>query len=541
MGYLFSLVGRLLQTIGELALPFFAGVRKNTRVVLQVVHVCFLGVILVGLWFINARLKTGSHIDNSVLRATGIWLPVLFLLIYAIVWVVWWLYWLLRSGEETAEFPDIELAWNEAKATLEKMGFDLSQLPLFLILGRPEQDERNLFAASQLTFPVRSVPNRADAPLRVYATHEAIYVICPGASLLGLHAGVLSGKIALDAPTEAVEGSNAEDQPDFTMTIVPGKKRGARNFQAAFNQITGMGRTLMSASRTDQHMLRAEARRQRPAASLARHPDHIAVQESRLRFFCNLLLRDRQPYCPINGLLLLLPFAATDSVQDAVDTGDLSRIDLETVRSALQINCPVIGMVCDVEVARGFGEFVRLFAPREKQRRLGQKFPLYPEYGRDATADTPMAALETLSEWVCSATLAGWVFQKFQLETQQRVALETTIQDNGELFMFLDEIRWRKKHLSMMLTRGLRLKNASPLLFGGLYFAATGMVAGEQAFVAGVLDRLVKEQNYVSWTEEAFEEEARLNRSIYQVYTILAVAVLGILALYGYLLLFRKW
>src|SRR5438105_1685685 len=60
-------------------------------------------------------------------------------------------------------------------------------LPLFLGLGRPSGPEEALFDAAQLAFVVKQAP-AGPAPLHVYATRDAIYVTCAGASLLGKHA-----------------------------------------------------------------------------------------------------------------------------------------------------------------------------------------------------------------------------------------------------------------------------------------------------------------------------------------------------------------
>src|SRR5262249_31085918 len=50
-----------------------------------------------------------------------------------------------------------------------------------------------LFQAAQVKTVVRKAPS-GDAPIRVYASADAIYVTCPNASVLSSHAARLGGK-----------------------------------------------------------------------------------------------------------------------------------------------------------------------------------------------------------------------------------------------------------------------------------------------------------------------------------------------------------
>ena len=86
----------------------------------------------------------------------------------------------------------------------------------------------------------------------------------------------------------------------------------------------------------------------------------------------------------------------------------------------------------------------------------------------------------------------GWVYKKFQLEKNAEDDPLAVTQANSRLFLLVDEMRERQRRLSMILTRGLGgAANGAPLLFGGLYLAATGNTdATQQAFVAGVFSRL---------------------------------------------------
>ena len=86
------------------------------------------------------------------------------------------------------------------------------------MLGRPQGTEEALFEGAELPLKVRGQPARDDAPIRVYAARDAIYVTCGGASLLGLHPAVLDpSEFEAPAPDASLTGTEAE-----FMTFGPG-------------------------------------------------------------------------------------------------------------------------------------------------------------------------------------------------------------------------------------------------------------------------------------------------------------------------------
>ena len=106
-------------------------------------------------------------------------------------------------------------------------------------------------------------------------------------------------------------------------------------------------------------------------------------QTARLRHLGRLIARDRRPYCGVNGILLLVPMAATDDEADAHEAGVCCREDLATAREALQVQCPVFALVCGLEQVPGFDAFIAHFSPEQLRRRVGQRFPLVPDLAPD--------------------------------------------------------------------------------------------------------------------------------------------------------------
>ena len=71
---------------------------------------------------------------------------------------------------------------------------------------------QGLFKASKLGMEVRQTPAADGAPLHVFATRDAVYVTCEGASLLGKHSGGLSGRGDADYAARPTGDSNDIDK-----------------------------------------------------------------------------------------------------------------------------------------------------------------------------------------------------------------------------------------------------------------------------------------------------------------------------------------
>src|SRR5262249_31811118 len=153
------------------------------------------------------------------------------------------------------------------------------------------------------------------------------------------------------------------------------------------------------------------------------------------------VVRDRRPYCPLNGILLLIPFAAADRDEDATSTATVCEHDLASVRSALQVNCPVFVTICDVETAPGFREFVERFPADQRARRLGRRFPLT----LDVTRGELLTKIESLAEWISDSMTPTWVYKLFRLETPGKDDLSAALKGNARLYRLMGEMRERHK------------------------------------------------------------------------------------------------
>jgi hypothetical protein len=485
-----------------------------------------IAAITVGLYFLDGYLQFYTWVPGSGFIRRS-WLPILFLLFYAMLMVAWWLYVLLVKEEMPGDFPDIDAAWAAALEGLQQHGLKLDDLPLFFILGQPEGGSESLVRASGLNIRMPQTP-AGDPPVSLFATEEALYVLCPGASVLGTLARLLCSPISREA------GGTAEDAAALEATLRPGQGGDGQSLemQAVFARAPGGDIRKLPAS--DRRELRRLERLASPSRPTSRQADVLDLQTARLRHFCRLLVRDRKPYCAANGMLVLVPFAGLDSPQDASDVADACKRDMEAARSALEVHCPVFAAVCDMESAPGFTDFVASFRPEERRRRIGQRTALIPQL-RGGT-ESVQAMMRSLADWICLGFLRSSIVQRFRLEGGN-LTLAEAVGSNARLFELLCDMHHKRAHLEVVLAEGFT-SYAPPekLLFGGCYLAATGTTdaPNQQAFMAGIFGRLQEGVATVYWTDEVRDQEARLNALIGTGWVVLGALAVGALGLIYY-------
>jgi hypothetical protein len=535
------------RTLG-LVIPFFRKTRDfqgYSRTTRWLLHILVLIGILALLWWINQtpafelyKLWTGPPVLGIPLQ--DFWLPILFLLVYALGWLSWWLWKLLGPQEITSDFPDIDEAWEEAMKALGEAGIGVADVPLFLVLGRPEAGVAALAQASDLRLVVKPTPSTLRAPLHIFGNHEGIYVTCPGTSLLGRQAAILAGQAAdlAGEPQEKGEGGfgGASDDPNATIRPTAGP---VVAIQAILVQARQQGRTPDQLTEEEQQQMRnliAEdeaqhtIRPRKTPPTLLKNPTEVERCTARLQHLCGLIVRDRQPYCPLNGMLLLVPYGATDTDDIAHQTSEICQRDLTIAHDALKVHCPVFAIISDMESVAGFRDFIERFPEGQRQRRVGQRFPLVPDL---AEGQTLADMIEGGVNWVCTSLLPNWVYKMFRLEASGRNDLAVATKGNVRLYQLLNQMRERQKRFSRILGRWTTTNQTGPYLFGGCYLAGTGeSAAKDQAFVAGVFRRLVENQDFISWTQDAMAEDAS-----YQSWTTRGYVVLGLLAALGVTLL----
>jgi hypothetical protein len=492
------------------------------QVVRWLLHFLFLGVILGCLAFLNHVLELESvlRVPSHALRR--LWLPLLFLLVYLLMWVGWWLWRLVQMPKETSAFPDIDEAWQEATAALERAGIDLASTPLFLLLGRPAGPESSLFNATGLPWTMPQTPKRPDAPLRVCANPEGIYITCAGASLLGLQASLLAeeagcgnGEEPVRPPSVAAASRRrTTGETPVPLSSAPPPVSSAWNDAADSGIAEEQGDVLVAEEpQAGPQIEPAAIVAAQPAAThrrtLLKQAEEVQRCAARLKHVCQLIIHQRRPYCPLNGVLVLVPFAATDGDRDANQAALVLQRDLAVVQEAMQVRCPLVVLVCDAQQAEGCQELLDRFPPEQRKRRLGAPFPNL----MDADADKLPAMIGEAVAWLCEGLIPPLVYRLMHIGKPSRDEADDQLAGNLRLYRFLHQIRERQQRLCRILLAGIVPEGRTPWHFGGCYLAATGPdVIRQQAFATGILPQLVESQNRLCWTPAALKEDAACRR-----------------------------
>jgi hypothetical protein len=512
-----------------------------------VIHFAIVIAILGLLRYLNYAFDLDKLLTPPLPLLRKFWLPMLFLLIYLLMWLGWWLWTMLAAEEAGSDFPDIDEAWSQAVAALAQAGIDAAEVPLFLLLGKPDGTERSLFEGAQLEFTVTAVPDRPDVPIQVYANKDGIFVTCAEASLLGKQASIYAAQAAAEAargaPAPAANlGSQAalSSGDSISAPVAPGQESvslSTTDLGASISAPVAVEEKPADSAEAAQAARPVSAPRPMARTPLVKDTDEVERLTDRLRHLCWLILKRRRPYCPVNGVLLMIPYAATATDTDANQTGILAQRDLETVREVLQINCPVLALVTDMERAPGFRDFIDRFPKGHRQRRLGQQFP----YVAHLNATDRTKLVESGVDWICAELFPSLIYRLMRPDRVRNDRGPSPLKGNVRLFNLLGQIRDRRKRLSRILSLSLDRADNEPIYFGGCYFAGTGRNAQkEQAFIAAVFHRMLEGQNYVSWTSSGLSEEHD-----YQRWTRLGYG--GVISLSIFILVFgsffwyRRW
>jgi hypothetical protein len=486
------------------------------------------------------------------------WLPLLFFLFCLACLLGRWLWRLLGPEREATVFGDIDQAWAEARAALVQAGIDLTAVPLFLVLGRSASHLAALFAASRMTFLVRQAPLRSGAPLQVWANRQGIFVAAFGASLLGRQAELLFAPEG-SGPEEPLSNGPTHyvlEEPERPKTSEVSKTSEAGHAPPpvpppappadpalglsstdllvegeSHSPVPGSGRTTGSSPVESPQSTPAVPEvppTPRPRPSVLRKTEEVESCEQRLRFLCRRIVRDRRPYCPLNGLLLLLPLDGLETEKDASHLATVCQHDLEVVRQAGRTGCPVYVLVPDLDRVPGFDSLARALTDEGRQRLLGRDFPLLPDIKEENLPRMVEGGMRSFFQ-----AFAGLVFRLFQVEGAEDQSL-ATVAGNTRLYELLGSLQAHWKGLEWVLTRLITTEGSRSFRLGGCFLGATGDDPDRsQAFVPGVFRLLVENQNAVAWTGEALAEEADYRRWTFYGYAALACFSIVVL-LVGY-------
>ncbi|MSU76678.1 MAG: hypothetical protein EXS16_01150 [Gemmataceae bacterium] len=454
------------------------------------------------LYYFNDAINLGRWLPAFTPRLKPFYAPLLGLIVILVGVVLYFFFATWEGEQDESPFPDIDAAWETAMEAVAKAGIVPHQVSLFLVLGRPESAETNMFDGAGVKWVVKHSPPDANAPIHVYAEKEsspksahpgAIYVTCRGASVLGKLAGILArDETVLPAAIAADDGL---EHADATVGAFDRDALKAREVVAA-----SLGREATVLEKRKAY----RADRGKPLANdLLADNDEVTRLKARLAHLCRLITRERQSECAANGILLLIPLAGTDTSGEALLTAQACLEDLTTARTEMKIDCPVVSLLVDLEDLPGFKEFLSLQRLKELSSRRGGSFPMATRM----TADEIRRHLRTSLSWICTTYMQDSVYSVFQTETEANKEVSPLFLRNSRLTLLLTELNERADAVCDIVTSAMMPERESMFRYSGFYIAATGAV-GVQGFIAGVFQKLVKEQASVTWTQSALDADA---------------------------------
>ncbi len=325
------------------------------------------------------------------------------------------------------------------------------------------------------------------------ADREAVYVTCRGASVLGRLTGILALEDAVDNPKAAP----VETGEDLDKTHDAGRKE---------QQVLELLRA--SAGRQDSPRIQRALRRAalgRPLGNdLLADPNEVARGKARLAHFCRLIGRDRAPYCAANGILLVLPLAGTETPAEVQLTAQAIQEDLAAARQQFKLDCPLVALLADMEQVPGFAQFIERQPPKELSNRRGSGFPMLTRLPGDKLLEQIAHSVS----WICTTYLPDSIYRLFGTETAAKPDGKPLLPGNARLVLLLDELHALAEPLTSIIQQTVAPPHNGLLRYSGCYLAATG-ARSSQAFVAGVFQKLLKEQNSVEWTPQALAEDTQ--------------------------------
>src|SRR5207247_3858432 len=171
---------------------------------------------------------------------------------------------------------------------------------------------------------------------------------CAGACLSGRQAEILAagagGAGGIDSGLGGGDsGLSGGSSEDMFRTVQPGGLM--KEMQAVLARAREQGRDPSDLTEEEKREIRAlvgqeEAqrggRKTGPRPQILKNAPEVERCSARLRHLCRLIVRDRRPFCPANGILFLVPFAGADSDDDAAQTGGAIHQDLD--RKSTRLN-----------------------------------------------------------------------------------------------------------------------------------------------------------------------------------------------------------
>jgi hypothetical protein len=490
---------------------FFGLIPKAGRLppfMYQLIHYTFILAVTLVLAYYSTYWIPESRVTWSYWFVRRFYVAIQFLLFYLFVR-------LLIAGiqlfltRDLSEFEDINRAWEYGLDALAREGFDLQWLPVFLINGATPQQTKSLMESCRIPWKVSGgAEDTSSMALTFYASDEALFICLNDVGAVSRQLKKVATRSAAPSANRSDGGIAATMRPDQLRAAVEQTRRPDQIQSAAAGQTLAPGALAAAkaaATIPPPHQRGGETIRPgeiagtlapgtlaptsaAPAVLEKLGKDELRLNHRRMEYFCQLLSTERGSYCPLNGLLQVIPLRWTQSAAHEPLMAAVAH-DLQSVHDSLHLQFPIVCLHAGLEDVTGLTEFIergKEIDSRFRDSRAGSRFP------------GGLAVDEKTAGWVVERELIwfrDWVYAEF--------AKNLASPKNRQLYQFLCALSLRRERLIRELRTVVGdLKLLHPARLTGCYFAATGSETSRQAFVHGVMQRLMSEQNDVAWQPE---------------------------------------
>lgn len=479
---------------------------------------------------------------------------------------------------------DITHAWQAAQAQILAAGIELHRAPLFLTLGQPAGGIEEFCSLLPLESPFPLPSASDDAPLQVYGNQEGLFVCCKQTSVLGDYLNRLataaddfpepasSARLQIatgDSPATTAASTERNSGGAFGGILQTGSRADSCNHGPArepqFSPLaegpSGTTATLTgplvagpivatrrvpcpSASETvrsiefqldelERQLALADAVLQPQPSAAAQDRPTAEVAGARFAQLCRLISAAREPYCPLNGVVILVPLEILDCDETAEQGGSCIQRDLQTVMRTLETEVSVQVVVCGLAACEGGDELLDRLSQDQLYGTFGFALPTPLGGNREAAR----RSIERASEWLCEGLFPALAYRVLRRDADDERSDRADLEGNRRLHALIGSLRGRRQRLSRLLVGSLSATSGQWRI-RGCFFAptanksATGTppanplpanplsassLPARQAFTAGILGQIHGIQNEVRWLESRRRRDA----------TAMAVALAG--------------
>ncbi|HBJ33800.1 MAG TPA: hypothetical protein DDZ51_03345 [Planctomycetaceae bacterium] len=560
---LFRMVDGIVAAFAPVIALKHADSKWKRRVVIGI-HVAFASLVLCGLVAAQIYFQLDTFVRSSSPMIRSLWLPMVGILGYSTAWSAWFVARTLRQPTEKPLFDSVTSALRDGLDRFTRAGIDPRQTPIYLILGSPAGGIREFFSSSHIDLAVLPSAEEADEPVQVCGNRDAIYVCCRDSSLVGHYArksassllktatnrcnaetrsshdatirqaqpawrsGVAartsaeSAKVATPAFEVAVQsgGSNvASFGVSATATMVGDAPAAERIVSSGDTTIQRVQDTLQQIETMAVSVL--QPRKSRPQEMRLDASDADALLE-RLETLCQEIVTLREPYCPINGVLALIPLPACDNVESSDHVGMRLERDLKTIVDSTDSQLSLQVIFCDFDLCEGSQPFLDRFPENQRHRRLGAILPAVPASESESVA----ASLDKATHWICNELFPPLGYRLMSRDLQDATSDRELGMGNHRIQRLIQQMRDRGDGMSRMLRRSVA-SMGNRLRIRGCFLAATGMAghASKQAFCEGIVPLILDMQNEVQWSQQRRDRDRWQRSMAVAIYLTIGAAV----------------